>query len=354
LLNNKTEVNKLISSLTRYFESEGNLSIVEILTHSCVSSECIDYDGRDGGNYIYALYLEIEIKLFARHRSLLNNYEKEILETIDMFLRGEANEHFVNVIIRPIRKQYLNWAALAGKVEKKDIISTINDIKSMMIAVSTGGPRIQDKNDSYIESYKALNTWLITLGLENSNPHKDLWDWYGRWSQSDLSTYASRRAYVASIYDDTIENIEKSDADLSEGEYTPTGWERVDRTVYEMKQRLIEAKTEEQFQAIGMLGREAIITIAQQVFNRDIHKTEDGVIPSDTDAKRMLDAYFSCELSGSSNERVRKYSRASLDLANNLTHDRLATMRDASLCLTAVVSLAYTVKIISQHSELLL
>jgi hypothetical protein len=44
MLDDKSEVRKLISSLVRYFESEGSLGIVEILTHSLVLSECIHYD----------------------------------------------------------------------------------------------------------------------------------------------------------------------------------------------------------------------------------------------------------------------------------------------------------------------
>ena len=80
-------------------------------------------------------------------------------------------------------------------------------------------------------------------------------------------------------------------------QYQPTGGERVDRSIDEMKNRLEVANAEEQFQAIGMLGRETIITVAQQVFDRTLHKTEDGVEPNETDAKRMLDAFLGYELS---------------------------------------------------------
>ena len=116
-----------------------------------------------------------------------------------------------------------------------------------------------------------------------------------------------------------------------------------------MKHRLSIANTEEQFQAIGMLGREALITIAQQVYNKDIHPTDDGVVPSDTDSKRMLDAFLNYSLSGSSNERQRKFAKASVDLANQLTHDRMADRSDAELCLTSVTAVANTIRIISNR-----
>jgi len=122
---------------------------------------------------------------------------------------------------------------------------------------------------------------------------------------------------------------------------------RVDRAIYEMKQRISVADTEEKFQAIGMLGRETLITTAQQVFDRDLHKTEDGVNPSDTDSKRMLDAYFMYTLSGSANERYRKFAKSAVDLANHLTHDRMAEKSDAEMCITAVTAVINLVRALS-------
>ncbi|SDJ19579.1 MULTISPECIES: hypothetical protein [Proteiniclasticum] len=127
--------------------------------------------------------------------------------------------------------------------------------------------------------------------------------------------------------------------------YQLTGWERVDRSIQEMRARLEPADTEEKFQAIGMIGRETLITIAQQVFDPQKHPTLDGVEASTADAKRMLEAYIQCELAGAS-EKVRKYARVSVDLANQLTHDRGASKREASICLISVISIASLIKTI--------
>lgn len=130
-------------------------------------------------------------------------------------------------------------------------------------------------------------------------------------------------------------------------EYPPTGWERVDRAINEMKSRIAVADNEEKYQAIGMLGRETLITIAQQVFDGSVHQTLDGVEPSTTDAKRMLEAYLNYELKEAS-EKARKWARSAVDLGNQLTHDRCATKRDAHLCLVAVSSVASVIKIINE------
>ncbi len=127
----------------------------------------------------------------------------------------------------------------------------------------------------------------------------------------------------------------------------PTGWERVDRTIEEMRNRLKVADTEEKYQAIGMLGRETLITIAQQVFDKDLHPSTDGTDIGSTDSKRMLDAYLSLELKGES-EKVVKLAKAAVDMSNQLTHDRNATKRAAGICIIAVSMIASLIREIKE------
>lgn len=138
--------------------------------------------------------------------------------------------------------------------------------------------------------------------------------------------------------------------DLYMEEYQPTGWERVDRAINEMKTRLEAARTEEQFQAIGMIGRETLITIAQQVYVKDKHPTLDGVETSKTDTKRMLEAFLKYELKDTS-EKARKFARAAVDLGNQLTHDRGATKTEATMCLISIQSVAALIKIIGENDD---
>lgn len=350
MLENILEVKKITSSVIRYFEQEQNYALVELLKGSHPSSEQIDYDNWNGGTYIYAFTYEIEIELFRRHRALLETYEKEICEAAQLFIRAAECEHLACVYIRPICRQYLNWNDLPQGVTKHTVIQLVERIKTVMISVSTGGPRIQEVNPHYIAAYKTLDQYFSVLGLDNPNPFKDLWEWYGRWSQADLSTYASRRTFIPQLYANTLEEINNSQEEFTGDIYEPTGWDRVDRAIYEMKKRIAVADTEEKFQAIGMLGRETLITAAQQVFNRELHKTADGIEPSDTDAKRMLDAYFMYVLSGSANERYRKFAKSAVDLANHLTHDRMAERSDAEMCITAVTAVINLVRTLSANS----
>ncbi|MDA3936134.1 MAG: hypothetical protein PF636_04605 [Actinomycetota bacterium] len=135
--------------------------------------------------------------------------------------------------------------------------------------------------------------------------------------------------------------IELTDLGLS------TGWDRVDRGMLEIRDRLSTAGTEEQYQAIGHGCREVLISLAQAVYDPELHPPVDEVKPSKADAKRMLEAYLEHELAGASNKEMRKYARAALDVANNLQHDRTATYRDAILCAEATASVVGMVAIVS-------
>lgn len=127
----------------------------------------------------------------------------------------------------------------------------------------------------------------------------------------------------------------------------PTGWQRVDRQLQEVRHRLDTADSEEQYQAVGLLCRETLISAAQEVFDLAKHEPTDGVRPSSTDAKRMLEAIFKCELSGSANEEARAHANAALRLVLALQHKRTADFRMAALCAEATSSVVNMLAVIA-------
>ena len=70
----------------------------------------------------------------------------------------------------------------------------------------------------------------------------------------------------------------------------PIGWQRVDRTMDRIRKLLATASTEEQFQEVGVLCRDGLISLAQAVFDSERHPPlpDDNTDVSDTDVKRMI------------------------------------------------------------------
>jgi len=228
-----------------------------------------------------------------------------------------------------------------------ELIAEIEAQRSLMIAVATGGPRIQEVNDQYTLRREQIAVELRRRGLVDPNPHGDLWAWYGRWSAGDMRSWQSRREHLSEMCQPLIDQIRSGTTAIGAQVFeAPTGWPRVDRGIYEIRRRVEQAETEEQFQAVGLLCREVLISLAQVCYDPQRHPTEDQIAPSDTDAKRMLDAYIATELGGYPNEGIRRHAKASLTLANDLQHHRTADYRQAALCAEATTSVVNLVAII--------
>ena len=127
----------------------------------------------------------------------------------------------------------------------------------------------------------------------------------------------------------------------------PTQWEKVDRQVEKMRELLTRAASEEEFQAVGHLGREAMISLAQAVIDPVEAIGEDGQLPSSTDAARLLEAYISKTLSGRGNEALRKAVRGVVQATSAVVHDRNATPKDAALVAELVSSSVHLVHILA-------
>ena len=128
----------------------------------------------------------------------------------------------------------------------------------------------------------------------------------------------------------------------------PTGWEKVERQIKEARDALRTAETEEHYQSVGLFCRESLISLAQEVYNPEYHSTSDSVVPSNTNAQRMLEAFFNAELTGHTNEQTRAYAKAALKLAVALQHKRTADSRTGALCLEATASTVNVVAILAK------
>jgi hypothetical protein len=127
----------------------------------------------------------------------------------------------------------------------------------------------------------------------------------------------------------------------------PTGWQKVDRQLQEVRLRLDTADSEEQYQAVGLLCREVLISVAQEVFDPANHEPTDAIRPSHTDAKGMLEAIFNSELRGNANGEARAHANAALRLALALQHKRTADFRMAALCAEATSSVVNMLAVVA-------
>ncbi|SFN24497.1 hypothetical protein SAMN05216386_0091 [Nitrosospira briensis] len=228
-----------------------------------------------------------------------------------------------------------------------ELIGGLEQLKNLLISVATGGPRINDVEHRYQQTFLVVAAELASRRIENPITFGSLWDWYGRWSSGDLPTYQSRRDFIGELVNSVINLIRTGRQDLP----PPTRWQRVDRCVGELRDRLASSSTEEQFQTVGLLGREALISLGQVVFDPTRHPSTDGVQPSPTDGKRMLEAFIATELAGGAYEEGRRHAKSALEFAVALQHRRTATFRDAAMCAEATTAVVNLIAIVAGRRD---
>ncbi len=336
----------IVYTVTEILKADRLDELTDILNNSQVTIEETGYDNWKGETCLYALYLTVDVETFVKIRDTVQGVELKLLEKFGIATRHIENEVISNITIVPKVKSKIDWSRISGISSKEQLINDVNFLKNTMISVSTGGQRIQDINDQYKQKFIQTDKTLQRLNINNPNQLKDLWEWYGKWS-STFPKYSERRTFINEMYTPIIQILEgTNEQELLSVTVDLTDWERVERSINEIRLRQNEAKTEEQFQVVGLLSRETIITLAQLVFKKEKHIILDNKEISKTDAKRMLEAYIAVELEGSSNETLRRYAKVTLDLANELTHKRTATKKDASLCASATISIINLIGII--------
>ncbi|MHA3792651.1 hypothetical protein [Sphingomonas sp. YL-JM2C] len=282
-----------------------------------------------------AIIVRAPIPIAEALQSLPQQDRKRIAEAILSVLQA-SRQH------EDIRVETLDGPNATGAAA---LLSELLIHRAMMIDVATGGARIQDVDD-YYRAREVRIRHAIPEGVAYDNPHADLRAWYRHWS-TELPQYKDRRLYVRQLFGPAIEAIAKRSSQPSEPREA-TGWERVDRALSKARTQLETASAEEDCLAIGLLCREVIISLAQAVYDPTIHESLDGVRPSDTDAKRMLDAYIAHVFPGDGNKEIRQHARASLGLAVHLQHRRTATRQLAALCVEATASTTAVISIIAR------
>ncbi|QAB14951.1 hypothetical protein [Hydrogenovibrio thermophilus] len=341
---------KIIATLGKLFKRDDSMPEFEVLSKGLCDIEVTGFDNWNGGTDIYGIFCRLPIDVYSKYEHEIQSIEQSIRKKAEMIFRIYPNCWVGEVVISPELSGEMDGKAYTFSVE--ELLELLEQQKAMMISVSTGGPMIKTVNSEYKERAEMIEEGLLERGMVNTNQFEDLWTWHGKWSDGSLPNYASRRKFVSELFGPMLEAVKNLKSKVINPVFEePTGWGRVDRSVGEIKLRLTQASTEEQYQAIGLLCRETLISIAQEVFIEEVHPILDGVTVSKTDAKRMLEAYIAHELSGSSNEQVRKHAKASLALANDLTHKRTAEYRLAALCAEATNAVVNIIAIISGRRD---
>lgn len=333
----------VLSTAISLMRTRGYSKVCDLLELADISVVNTDYDGWNGGTYGYTVYISLPVKTYASlSKELVEDYEKTIGDNLNEAIKGDDNNYFHAQIAPKFTASDIDWELVGGETGKSQLREDLEAMRNIMVAVSTGGPRFNEVDDRYKKLHTSIKQKCKKLNIRYNNTFESTWDWYGKY-RSDLPTYQSRRDFVKELLLPTYEAIDNSGS--TPGIAIPivelSDWERINRTLLKIKRESGDAKNEEDFQQIGLLCREVIITLAQTIYSPDIHGTHDdkGTLISKSDAIRMIGNYISVKLPGSSNDELRAYAKVTNKLANNLTHKRDASRSDMLMAVSATIAL---------------
>lgn len=219
--------------------------------------------------------------------------------------------------------------------EPEPDVTTINGLvqeleaqAQLLIAVATGGPRIESAQGDYQGRRQRLLPALQRRGVEYPFPWPDLWQWYGHWSAS-LAGYASRRTHIRQLVTPALDALERQRSGLSitdpATDRLPT-WADLDSRVAGLATELSSAATRDDLQDVGRRAREVLIDCAQLLTDPALVP---ALVPAGTqapragDAKLWLDLFLVARAGGSNRAELRRLVRDAWDLAQKVTHGDL-------------------------------
>lgn len=328
------------ASLMKYRHLE---ECCDLIARAEVTVQNTEYDNWNGGTYGYTVYFSLSVKVYAAlKKDGIEDTEKVIAETLNEVIKYDDRNYFAVRVIPKYTISDIDWGIIGGPDGKEQLKANVVDVKDIMLSVATGGARIQDVEEKYESQNATVRQLCKSLNISYNNNFGSLWDWYGQW-KADLPTYQSRREYIRTLFAPTLAVFEDATerVNITDPIVALNTWDRINRTIIKIKQLSSAAQNEEDYQQVGLLCREVIISLAQMVYSPDEYgnRDEKGVEISNTDSVRMLGNYFNVKLSGSSCEELRTYAKHTNKLANMLTHKRDASKSDMLMAVSAAIAL---------------
>lgn len=343
-MNEMTILKHLSEGFIESIADSGDYKFVDFLREATYSLETLK---DDSGPYGYTEY-EIHIVIGKSKYDAFSDKIDEYNEIASNYFRCELDKHNRIVGSRFIKKsvKYIDWTYLKGSETKESLIEKLSREKYIMISVATG----KNWND-YKHEFQHLHSYLTEIlpkiFLKHVHSYKDLNSMF-RDLQAKFKTYKERTIYLNELFDHLLVLISQS---VVKDEYVLepvlTKWDEINMIINKMIVAKNEAKEPIDYQTVGLYGREVIKKLAILVYNDELHHPSDypEKVGAD-DTKLMLSGYIENKLRGRKYKVERSHLFSLMELVNGLTHDKMANLFDANICVNAVIFMINLVHII--------
>ena len=191
-----------------------------------------------------------------------------------------------------------------------------------IVAVGTGGSRIQAEDAEYTKSARTLDANFRRLGFDPPFPWPSLWDWYGFYSQ-ELATYRERREHVRALTREALARLDQLEQrggvhDPAADDDSPT-WESLNGRISGLVTEYSGARDRDDWQDVGRRSREILIDFGKLIADPAL-VPEGETPPKVGDAKAWFDLFLAKHATGRDKSELRAMMRSAWDLAQKVTH----------------------------------
>lgn len=131
--------------------------------------------------------------------------------------------------------------------------------------------------------------------------------------------------------------------------YITTPWNDINQALVNLFKEASMVSERLDYNKVGVVARELFIMLAKKVFDENIHKSDDGIKISSSDAKRMIEAYLNYELH---DEKLKDYANASVRLAEPVTHSKIENKERMNAAVIAVANMVALISNIYQNNHI--
>ena len=221
-----------------------------------------------------------------------------------------------------------------------------------IVAVGTGGERIQNVDARWQRDSRTLNANFRRLGLKPRFPWNGLWDWYGHYSQN-LASYHERRTYVRELTQEALAQLDQIETlggihDPAADDDTPT-WENLNGRISGLIEEYSTARDRDGWQDVGRRSREILIDFGKLIADSAIVPAGQDA-PKGADAKAWFDLFLAVYAQGRDKAELRSTMRAVWDLSQKVTHGDIADV-DAFAAAQATVLVVRTAQKMLRDAE---
>jgi hypothetical protein len=270
--------------------------------------------------------------------------------TSDSFLLpmggGDTLEPFEGWYLDTDRLARLVSGAEPGTPDVDAAVALLDLVRDELHKSGTGGAPITTDNGIRL-AIRALQRTSSRAGHEVTLPLHDHKSWKRYWiDRGAANNYAARRAILSELFDEHYATLlrlqdQALDASLVEAVSAKAvlGWPDVDTEISELRRLFRRATSPQDYAAVGLVCVRVTEALSRQVYDHATHTPAGEPEPKVADTKTRLDRYVVSRFPGPDNERLRRYARTTIELAQEIKHRKSPTREEAGIASDAVIVL---------------